>query len=585
MIKIIEQQIIDLLAKADITGENALTSPPNPEMGDFSFACFDSAKKEGKNPKDVAEEIVGKIKRLKDYKIIEEVKAVGPYVNFFLNTSEIARLMAKEMKNTKEYGATKVGKGKKVMIEYPSQNSHKEFHIGHLRNVCIGNTLVQLYRKNGYHVVPVNYVNDFGAHVVKCLWGIQKFHEKEMSRQADIENKQQWLGEVYAEASEKAKEFPGAQKEIDALQQKLEARDEETFALFRETRAWSEQGFDNLLAELDVVHADVFYESDLKDRGQEIVDELLKKGIAKKGEKGAIIIDLEKDGLDIALLRKATGAGLYLTSDLALAEEKFKKYPVDESVNITGTEQNFYFKQLFTILECVGFEHKMTHIGYGLVNLPEGKMSSRAGNVILYEDIRDQVFSRLLRETEARHSDWTEAKREDVAQTLTQGVLKFTMQKHEASKNITFDIKEATSIEGYSAPYVLYVVARINSLLRKSQAISHESHTTKKLSPITYHLSPINYDVIVEPEEKRLLLLIARYPEVVIDALQTYNPSAITRYSFDLAQAFNDFYNKHSVLEAGSDDLVRARLALSGSVKHVLEDALGLLTIETVDIM
>lgn len=584
MLQTIEKQLKDLLKKVGTTGEIEFSKPPNSEMGDVAFACFGL----GENPKEEAEIIVDRIKRLEDCKIIGEVKAFGPYVNFYLRTCELANLVLDEV-NKKDYGHNNIGKGKKVLIEYPSQNTHKEFHIGHFRNVCIGNPLVQLYRKSGYNIIPMNYVNDFGRHVVKALWWIlrsQKSIKSVKSLKSGVNN-QKWLGEMYAEASKyiedhsvETKNFASAEikSELDELQTKLEARDPEVMKIFEETKNWSVEGFKKLMDEFKTEHDSIIYESEVKDRGQEIVDELLKKKIAEVGEGGAIIINLEKYNLDIVLLRKSMGGGVYLTSDLALAEKKFKKYKVDESINITGTEQNHYFKQLFKVLELNGFKHKMTHIGYGLVNLPSGKMSSRAGNVILYEDLRDEVFASLKKETTDRHSDWSKEQVEKTVYVLTQAVLKFTMQKHESNKNITFDIKEAMSFEGYSAPYILYAVARINSLLRKSDN-SYPSNSAGG------QITDNNFSLLDKPEEKVLLMLLGEYGEVVKKALENYNPSTIARYCFDLAQAFNDFYNKHSVLNIEDEELRKARLALSEAVRKVLVDALRLLTIETVDAM
>jgi arginyl-tRNA synthetase len=484
--------------------------------------------------------------------------------NFSVNIPRLAELVINKINTEKEkYGKNNLGNGKKVLIEYPSQNTHKEFHIGHLRNVCIGNTLVQLYRKSGYDIIPVNYINDFGAHVVKCLWGLKNFYASEIAP----ENKQKWLGQVYAEASNYIKDHPEVQSELDELQKKLEAHDPEIWPLFQETRGWSIEGFETLHAELRAHHDHVFYESEVKERGQAIVDELLQKGIATIGEKGAVIIDLSKFKLDIALVRKATGAGLYITSDLALAEKKFSTFPVDESITITGMEQDFYFKQLFKVLELFGFKNKMTHIGYGLVNLPEGKMSSRSGNVILYEQLRDSIYETLYKESKGRHTDWSEEKLHDTALKLTLAVLKFTMQQHEAAKNITFNIVEAVSFEGYSAPYILYVIARINSLLRKSE-VEHQK-------------SEVNFECLKEQEEKKLVLCMAEYGEVIQKALENYNPSVIAKYCFDLAQSFNEFYNKHNILDS-DEELSIVRLELCRVVKEVLTDALRLLTIEVV---
>ncbi len=564
MKEIIVLQLKEVLKSVGI--ENAeITLSPKPEMGDFAFPVFSLAKEQGRNPTELAEEIFGKL-TLAQNPLIDRVAAFGPYVNFFLNTSKLAKLILNEVATKQaNFGALSIGEGKSVMIEYPSNNTHKEFHIGHLRNVCIGNTLVNLYRKSGYTVVPVNYLNDFGSHVAKCLWGVTKLYDGIIPEG----NRQKWLGEVYAEASSAVKENDEYKKEVSAIQQKLEAGESEITKLFQQTRDWSIEKFNELFSELGVVHETTFFESTIKAAGQKTVDELLQKGIAELGEGGAIIIDLKKENLDIALLRKSDGTGLYLTSDIPLAKKKFETYNVDESIVITGIEQNFYFKQLYKILEILGFNKKFTHIGYGLVTKPEGKMSSRLGNIVLYEDLRDEILDKMYRESEERHPDWNQDVLISTVKKLTQAALKFTLQKHEAAKNIVFDLKDATSFEGYTGPYVLYVVARINSLLRKA-GTREETR---------------DFSLLEQFEEKKVLLLIAEYEGVIQKALENYNPSVIAKYCFDLAQAFNEFYNKHDILKAEHSALVAARLELCEAVKIVLTDALSLLTIVAVDEM
>lgn len=565
---IIINEIKKLLGKAGVTGEIELSTPPQSKMGDAAFPCFALAKELKSNPAAVAKDLSARLQN-HGSNFLAEVKPLGPYVNFFVRpTAVIEQVMLAVLKKQERYGENSSGKGRSVMVEYPSNNTHKEFHIGHFRNVCIGNTLVQLFTQSGYTVYPVNYLNDFGAHVAKCLWGLKKFHAKEKAP----ENKQAWLGEIYAEASRYLEDHPEDAPEVTTMQKKLEAHDQTIWPLFLKTRRWSIERFDKLFKELKVKHRAVFYEKDVKERGQEIVDELLRKKIATVGEGGAIIVDLTSYGLDIALVRKSNGVGLYLTSDLPLAEEKFKKFNVNESIVITGQEQSFYFRQLYKILEMMGFKKKLTHLSYGLVNLPEGKMSSRTGNVILYEALRDEVLERMTAATAERHGNWPKTRIAKVARVLTQAALKFDFQKHESAKIITFDVKEATSFEGFSGPYVLYVVARINSLLGKAQ---------KKPTPHT----KIAYDSLVQPEEKQLALILGEYPQMMAKALADYNPSVVARYAFDVAQAFNDFYNKQSILNAGDSKLVLARLALCQAVSRVLKNALNLLTIETVEEM
>ncbi|MFA6105411.1 MAG: arginine--tRNA ligase [Patescibacteria group bacterium] len=569
MLRGIQEEIEKLLKQAGVDNPAAFSVPPKPEMGDVAFACFNIAKVAGKKPNEVATELASKISSvLKPDSTVEKVAAFGPYVNFFLNSSQVANFVIKSViKNTDDFGSTEIGKGKKVMIEYPSNNTHKEFHIGHFRNVCIGNTLVKLYEKTGVKVYPVNYLNDFGSHVAKCLWGLKKFHGDEKAPA----NKQKWLGEIYAEASHYLKDHQECEVEVQEIQKQLEANDKKIWPLFIKTRKWSIDKFDELFEELGVKHMAVFYEKDIKAMGQARVDELLKKGIAKVGEGGAIIVDLSEYNLDIALLRKSNGVGLYLTSDIPLAEQKFSKYPVDESIVITGEEQKFYFKQLYKILELIGFKQKLTHLSYGLVNLPEGKMSSRSGNVILYESLRDQIFDLIVEETKQRHADWAKKKIIATSNILTQAALKFDMQKHEAVKNTVFDLKEATSFEGFSGPYILYTIARINSLEAKAKK--------EKIS------AGKEFGALVAPEEKALVLMMGEVETVIEKALENYNPSAIARYVFELAQAYNNFYNKHKVVGAESKELSSARLVLSQAVRQVLKNMLAILTIETVEEM
>ena len=443
-------------------------------------------------------------------------------------------------------------------------------HIGHLRNICLGNALVNIFRASGYKIIPVNYINDFGSHVARCLWGLMKFHNGE----TPPANKQRWLGEVYAEASRYLADHPEFKDEVREIQAKLEAKDKKIWRLFMETRQWSLDGFAKVFAELGLKHDAVFYEKDVKDKGQKVVDDLLKKKIAQVGEGGAIIVDLTAENLDIALLRKSNGAGLYLTSDLGLAQAKAKKFKTDESIHITGTEQNLYFKQLFRVLELAGFKYKMTHLGYGLINLTTGKISSRAGNVVLYEELRDEVLADVEAETMARHHDWSKAKIQSVMKKMALSAIKFDLLKHETAKTIVFDAEAAIAFNGFTGPYILYTVARINSLAKKSKQVK-----AGKIS------KEINYSLLTQPEEKKILMNLADYGEALAKAMRNYNPSVLTKYAFDLAKEFNDFYGQHSVLAAESSELITARLALALAVRQVLLGLMSILGLEAVDEM
>ena len=569
MILQLDKKIEQILNKLGIKVAVQFSVPPKAEMGDMAMACFEIAKLQKKNPVECANEIKNLLEKENLSKLgVDKVVVMGPYINFYLNSGLVAKQILTEiLKQGKKYGQNQNGKNKKVIIEYPSNNTHKELHIGHLRNICLGNALTNIFRFNGFKIESINYLNDFGAHVAKCLWGLQKFHKDEQPPKGQ---EQKWLGEIYAQASVYLELHPEEKEQSFEVQKKLEARDKSIWPLFKKTREWSIKGFVKAFNELGLKLDYTFYEQDVKDNGQKIVDELLKNGIAKVGEGGAIILDLTVENLDIALLRKSNGAGLYLTSDLGLAVAKNKKYKnISESITLTGSEQNFYFKQLYKILELAGYHYKMTHIGYGLVMLPEGKMSSRTGKVVLYDEVRDLVYAKVLEETTKRHVDWSKNKIADSSLKIALAAIKFDFLKHEANKTIIFDAAMATKFEGFTGPYILYMVARINSILRKAKI--------KKIA--------LNFNLLKELEEKQLVLLLGEYGEVIKKAFDNYNPSVLTKYGFDVAQSFSNFYAKHSVLNNENKELIKARLVLCEATKQVLNNCLSVLSIEPVDVM
>ncbi len=552
------------MQKAGVKGETDLSIPPNPAMGDFAFACFNLAKESGANPKATAESLRVKLENLKSG-IVEKIEVAGPYVNFFLDTGAIAKLAISDvLKKGKKFGVGEKQK-EKVMVEYSQPNTHKEFHIGHFRNVCIGSVLVNLFRSSGYKVISANYIGDIGAHVAKCLWYIKKYQKI-----VPPTNKGEWLGQMYVEASRAIEENPELKSEAQETQQKLEAGDKELIKLWKETKQWSLQEFKKIYDLLDVKFDAWFYESEVEKPGKNMIGELLKSAVAKTGEGGAVIVDLKEFGLETFLILKSDGTSLYATKDLALAKLKFEKYKIDKSIVVVDSRQSFYFKQLFKTLELAGWKKDLKCVAYEFVRLPEGAMASRTGNVVLFWELYHDVFVSVLKEIKSRHANWKLKIIEKTASRIALSAMKFDMLKHAADKVVIFDKKSALSFDGFTGPYVLYAVARINSILKKARfkGILKEG-----------------YELLSAPEEKRLVLMLANFRQVVNEALEQYNPSTVARYCFDLAQQFNDFYNKHSVLKADNKNLIKARLALSASVKQVLENALSLLIIETVEEM
>jgi len=554
--------------KSQINNPDLIFSyPPRPELGDLSLACFNLTKNKSSNP---AEQAIFLAKSLKEDEEImssfSHLEPVGPYLNFFIKPEILAEKVLGEIKTKKDkYGCNKNGKSKKIMIEYSNSNTHKECHIGHLRNIAYGDCISRLLAINGYEAIPVSFLNDFGIHVAKTLWNWKK--NPTYANQA--ESRGYLLGKCYAEASQKLKERPEYQAEVAKIMRDIESREGENYQLWKETRNWSLEYFAEIYKELDIKFSKHFYESEVIDEGLKMVDSLLKKGILKKSE-GAIIADLEKYNLGVLPIIRSDSTALYPVADLALAVNKFSLYDLDESIYVVDVRQSLHFKQLFKVLELLGYKQKLVHLPYDFVTLPDGMMSSRSGNVITYQELKTKIKIRLEKETASRHEDWSEEKVTATAQVLTNAIIKFEMLKIGADKIITFNIEEALKFEGYTACYLEYSYARLKSILRKE--------------PANYFLGKTNLNLLTEAKEKELLLKIARYPEIIIATNDKKNPSELTKYFFELAQLSNDYYHSINILKA-EKNIKKARLSLIRAISQTMKNSFNILGIEALEEM
>jgi len=573
-----------------ILGEELATADdliitPNPELGDLGIALFGLAKKLGKAPNEISDKILN---GLKYNEVITGAKAAGPYLNFFLNKKNLAEKVIAEIDLQKEkFGqntprprgaATPLDRGElrneKIVLEFSNGNTHKEFHVGHLRNICYGDSLVKILNANGAEAIPVSYINDFGIHVAKTLWDLD-YYVKENLGGKNIDDfseaeKGFLLGKIYVDASTKEKNDPTATPIIGGWKQKIEARQGEEYALWQKTRLWSIANFAAVYADLGIKFQDTLYESELVDEGKKIVEELLAKNILKKSE-GAIIADLSDYKLDVLVFVRSNGTATYSVADLALSREKERRYSPDESIVLTDVRQELYFKQLFKILELSGAKEKFLHLGYDFVKLPSGMMSSRTGNVITYQELKEELLAKCVAEAKKRHTDWDEEKIKSNALKIGLGAAKFEMLKVGAKSIITFDIEKALALEGYTSAYIQYAYARIQSILRK---IKNEELRIKN----------VDFSKLSEIKEIELVKKLAVYPEIIEKAGIEYDPSVIAKYVYELAQMLNDYYHAVPVLQA-EEEIKNARLALLSSVAQVIKNGLGLLGIETVDEM
>lgn len=533
--------------------------PKERERGDFAFPCFVLAKHFKKKPDVIAQDLVKKIQK---NDAIERVVSVGPYLNFFMNHKKFALLTLAEIEKKKEkYGIGTDGKGKKFMIEFSQPNTHKAFHVGHIRGTSLGESIARLREMQGYRVIRANYSGDTGMHIAKWIWAYLTFHKGE-----PLQSEESWFARIYVEAVQKLEGNEQGQREVEEINRKLDARsDKHLMKLWKDTRTRSIGAWKAIYSDLDVEFDVHFFESEVEKEGKRIVQELVKKGIAVESE-GARIMDLKEYGLGVWVLLRKDGTVLYSAKDLALGAAKFKQYKLNESLVITSVEQNLHFQQLRKTLELMHFPRwkEYLHLGYESIRLPEGKMSSRTGTNILYADFRDELVAEAKREIATR-ATLNEKELNKRALAIGIAAMKYTMLKQDIRKIIVFNKEEAVRFEGDTGPYLLYSYARAQSILRRVQ-------TTTRSSAI----------LSIADSERVLLNELARFPDVIAAASRSLEPAAVAHYAYELAQQFNEFYHACPVIGSLEQAF---RLRLVKSFSQVLKNALYVLGIPVLEEM
>lgn len=550
----IDEQIIKALTDASGVKEVELEYPDNESFGDFTTnVALIAAKKEGKNPRVLAEELAAKLKESDNLKsIIEKIEVAGPgFINFWLKNDVLVNNLMEIDVQKGEYGKNNLLKGKKIMFEYAHPNTHKAFHIGHLRNITTGETLSRLYSANGAEVIRANYQGDVGLHIAKALYGIQKLG---FNDPGDIKKRAEYLGKAYASGATAYEEDEKAKEEIHVINGKIyDKSDEEVNKLYKETRQWSLDYFGEIYKRVYTKFDRFYFESECAERGKEIALKALKEGILEESE-GAVIFRGSNYGLHDRVFISGKGVPTYEGKDLGLAELQFKEYNPDMLIHTVGPEQKEYFKVIFKALEFIMPETKgrEMHVPYGWVRLKEGKMSSRTGNVILGEAILDEAKENILKSYKTE---------DETAEKIAVGAVKYSFLKNGLSQDISFDLKESISLEGNSGPYLQYTVARTNSVLGKAGSANGFDVTDSELNA----------------EELSVLRTLSRFSGVIATAAKSYSPNLLCNYLYDLAQKYNGFYNKHKILESDNEDF---RVELTKGVGQVLKNGLNLLGIE-----
>lgn len=539
----------------------ALTRPPKVEMGDFAFPCFVLAKKLKKAPAAIAQELAKGLTG--ELKLLGKAIAAGPYVNLFVDRHRFAeKTLRAAVEAGADFGSSSEGTGKVICIDYSSPNIAKPFHVGHLRSTILGGALYRIYRKLGYETVGINHLGDWGTQFGKLTVAIKRW-----AKPGDVEDLMA-LNRLYVKYHEEEKEHPELADEAREWFRKQEAGDPEALELWQTIREGSLAYFKRIYARLDAQFDSFDGEAFFNDKMDAVIEEAKAKKLLTVSD-GAEVIDLEPLGMEVpALLRKADGATLYLTRDLAAVQYRKATYGFQKLLYVVGTEQALHFQQLFGALKLLGHDYAetCTHVNFGRVQ----GMSSRKGNVIYLEELLDEAKTRALANMRKNVEKRQEVEDEEaVAEAVGIAAIFFSDLSKQRIKDYAFDWDRAISFEGDTGPYLMNAHARIAGIVRHSGV---EVNPEADLTPL------------VEPEAHEMISLVSRYPDALREAARLDEPSVISQYLLDLAHALHSSY--HSLRVKGEEKKpAEARLLLFSVVKNVLASGLRILGITPLERM
>ncbi len=550
-------------------------------VGDYTLVTFPLLKTSRLSPDATAEAIgvwlAANVTEVSGYNVIKG----------FLNISLADSFWAARFSDiSADYGRLPAT-GRTVMVEYSSPNTNKPLHLGHIRNNLLGYSVAEILKANGHRVIKANLVNDRGIHICKSMLAWQLYSGGETPESSGLKG-DHLVGKYYVEFDKhykaEIKELMAAgQSEDDAkrnapvmlaaqdMLRKWEAHDPEVYGLWQKMNGWVYDGFEQTYKALGVDFDKTYYESNTYLLGKALVGEGLEKGVFKKRDDGSVWIDLTPDGLDEKLLLRGDGTSVYMTQDLGTATQRFAEEKLDDMIYVVGNEQNYHFQVLKLILSKLGYAwaDNITHLSYGMVELPEGKMKSREGTVVDADDlVADMVeTAREMSASTGKLDDCTPDQADQISRMVGMGALKYFILKVDPRKTMLFDPKESIDFNGNTGPFIQYTHARIRSILRKAAE-----------GGIEYLNAPAPASYL--PEEVALVKQLVDFPAVVAQAGEQFSPAVIGAYVYELAKTFNGYYHDHSILKE-PDQAVRAmRLQLASKVARVIRSGMQLLGIE-----
>ena len=555
--QIIAEQISKTININEKELESYIETPKDSKNGDYAFPCFRLAKELRKAPPVIANEIKEKIEPVEE---IEKIEVAGGYLNFFINKATLSEEVLREISKTEQYGKSEIGKEKNIVIDYSAPNIAKPFHIGHLRSTVIGGALYNIYKYLGYNVTGVNHLGDYGTQFGKLIEGY-KMWGKEYDIEKDPINE---LTKIYIRINEACKNDEQILENCRNNFKKLEEGDPYCVELWKKFRELSLQEFqkvyDLLGSKFDSWNGESFY----SDKMPEVIDILQKTGKLVESQ-GAKIIELEDKGINTpCIIQKSNGSTTYATRDLAAILYRARTYDFDKALYVTSYEQVLHFKQVFEVAKLLGIDEKYTngleHVSFGMVLLPEGKMSTREGNIIKLEDLLNEAISRAKEIIEQKNPDLEN--KEEVAKKVGIGAVIFNDMSASRIKDEIFDWNTILNFQGETGPYIQYTYVRTKSVLEKAGYLPK--------------VEDVKVDNLVDDYSMTILKLIYNFEDVLVQVTDKNEPSILARYLIDLAKAYSSFYNENKII-VEDKEIQDARVYLTYATSEVLKQGANLL--------
>lgn len=545
-----------------------IENPPSIEMGDYALPCFKFSKKLKIPPNEIALKIRKEITSFP--KEIQDVQTSGPYINFILNKKILASDILNEIFDKKdEFGKPekKQKKKTKTMIEFPSPNTNKPLHLGHLRNMSIGESISRIREFNNEEIIRACLYNDRGIHICQSMAAYKKYGKNKIPE--DEEKKpDHFVGDFYVKFKKNSEKNPALEKESHRLLQKWEEGDPETKVLWTKMNSWALRGFKETFSKFDIKIDKEYFESSIYNQGKDLINQGVKKGIFEKRKDNAVVAKFSEEELGEKILLRQDGTSVYITQDLYLANKKFEDFDLDKSIYVTGNEQEYHFKVLFKLLEMlkIAKRERMEHLSYGMVELPEGKMKSREGTVVDADDLIKEVEDLVAKTLKEKNKKISKKEINKRSPKIALACIKYILLKTDIKKNITFNPKKSIDFEGNTGSYLLYTYARASSILRKIKSSKKKDEKIEEL----------------EKKEKELVIKISNFKKIIKKSYKESNPSLIANYSFELSQIFNEFYHECPVMKSNRQDF---RKKLVQATKQTLKNSLWILGIESLEEM